>query len=121
MLNFYNLPLNESRKGYEMKNYVFLYYSKQDMSNLDEATREASGKAWMAWFEKLGEKVVDAGNPFNVGGKAVDKSGVMDVKDMPATGYSIVKAGSMDEATDMAKTCPLLEAGAVCVYETMPM
>jgi hypothetical protein len=101
-----------------MKNYVFIYY---DSSNA-EASEEVA-KAWGEWFGKLGDKLVDAGNPFASGGKAVEKSGVTTIENHPATGYSIVKAESLDEAVEMAKGCPLVESdtAAVRVYETLPM
>ncbi|HSX45461.1 MAG TPA: YciI family protein [Candidatus Saccharimonadia bacterium] len=102
-----------------MKNYVLIYYNQ----GTQDAPSEDVAAAWGAWFGKLGDKLVDAGNPFGGGAQAVTKDGVMGVKDMPATGYSIVKAGSMDDAVAITKDCPLLDEpqGAVCVYETMPM
>lgn len=102
-----------------MKNYVYLYYN----DGTNQESSEEAGKAWMAWFEKLGDKVVDIGNPFNTGGKAVEKSGVSTIENWPATGYSIVKADSLDDAAEWAKDCPVLEEpkGAVRVYETVPM
>jgi hypothetical protein len=77
----------------------------------------------MAPARRLGDKIVDAGNPFNSGGKAVEKSGVTTIENWPATGYSIVKAGSLGDAVEWAKDCPVLiePKGAVRVYETMPM
>lgn len=103
-----------------MKNYVLLYFNE---GVRDGVSPEDFKAEWGKWLGGLGDKLVDAGNPFNEGGKAVSKDGVMDVKDMPSTGYSIVKAGSMDEALDLAKGCPVINEpkGAVCVYETMPM
>jgi hypothetical protein len=36
-----------------------------------------------------------------------------------ASGYSILTAGSLDEAVDKAKGCPVLKGGAsITVYET---
>lgn len=102
-----------------MKNFVYIYYNK---GGIGDAPMEEVKKAWEAWFGQLGDKLVDGGNPFGDKPKAVSQDGVMDVKDMPATGYSIVKAASMDEAVEMAKGCPVIDApGAVCVYETSPM
>jgi hypothetical protein len=38
-----------------------------------------------------------------------------------ATGYSIVQAGSLDEATALAKGCPVLSSGGELeVYEAFP-
>lgn len=103
-----------------MKNYVYIYYNQ---GIRDDVSPDAIKAEWGEWFGKLGEKLVDGGNPFGPGAKAVSKDGVMDVKDMPATGYSIVKASSHDEAVEWAGDCPVLNepGGAVCVYETMPM
>ena len=98
-----------------MGKYVYVYYAG--------TSDGGSAEAWGAWFGKLGDKLVDPGNPFGDDGKAVNKEGIMAVKDMPATGYSIVSASNMEEATEMAKGCPLMSAddGAVCVYEALPM
>ena len=98
-----------------MGKFVYIYYAG--------ASDGGSNDEWMSWFGKLGKKIMDPGNPFDEGGKAVNKDGVMGVKDMPATGYSIVEAKDMDEAVEMAKGCPLVksEDGAVCVYEALPM
>jgi hypothetical protein len=98
-----------------MGKYVYIYYAgKSDGGSNEE---------WGTWFGKLGDKLIDGGNPFNNDGKAVNQDGVMAVKEMPATGYSIVSADSMDEATKLAKGCPIMgaEGGAVCVYEALPM
>jgi hypothetical protein len=103
-----------------VKNYVFIYYNN---GVRDGVTPEAFRIEWGNWFGGLGDKLVDAGNPFNSDGQAVEKSGVTTIKNWPSTGYSIVKAGSMEEAVDMAKGCPVLSEpdGAVRVYETLPM
>ncbi|MDB5163758.1 MAG: hypothetical protein JWS12_376 [Candidatus Saccharibacteria bacterium] len=98
-----------------MGKYVFLYYAGKSDGG--------SNEAWGAWFEKLGDKLIDPGNPFNDGGQAVSAEGVMDVREQPVTGYSIVKADSMKTALEIAQGCPLVTGkdGAVCVYEALPM
>jgi hypothetical protein len=99
-----------------MGKYVYIYYAAA-------AADGGSAEDWGKWFGGLGNKLVDGGNPFGKDGQAVHQGGVMAVQDKPATGYSIVTASSMDEATEMAKGCPLMSAedGAVCVYEALPM
>lgn len=103
-----------------MKNYVFEYYNDPSTGDID---LEAFKAAWGAWFGSVGDKLVDAGNPFAAGGQAVEKSGVSAIENHPSTGYSIVKANSMDEAVEIAKTCPVLNEknAAIRVYETLPM
>lgn len=104
-----------------MKNYVYIYNNKGGQADMpmDEVL-----KAWNEWFGKLGDKLVDGGNPFNDGAKVVTKAGAKGSPSEPASGYSIVKAGSLDEAAELAKGCPLLQHvpnGEVHVYEALPM
>lgn len=104
-----------------MKNYVFIYYNGGITGDMP---MEQVTAAWMGWFEQLGASVVDAGNPFNNGGKVVMAETVVDAKDPAATGYSIVKADNLEAAVAMAKTCPILEhvqGSGVGVYEALPM
>jgi hypothetical protein len=104
-----------------MSNFVFIYYNGGDTGDMPMEEVKA---AWGEWFGQLGDKLVDGGNPFNDGGQAVTASGVSGFEHMPATGYSIVKAGDMSEATELAKGCPMLrhsKSGIVEVYEALPM
>jgi hypothetical protein len=104
-----------------MGKYVFVYYGVEPTN---DTPMEEVKAGWMAWFQELGSKLTDGGNPFNTGGKAVEHSGVTTIENFPATGYSIVEAVSMDEATEIAKGCPMLAAnptGAVRVYEALSM
>jgi hypothetical protein len=75
--------------------------------------------AWMAWFGGMGDAVVDGGNPIS-GSKSVASNGtVTDGAASGLTGYSVVKADSLDAAAKLAKGCPHLAAGGtVEVYET---
>src|SRR5215212_4672153 len=103
-----------------MANYVLLY-SGGSMGATPE-DQAATLKVWTDWFTSLGSAVVDGGNPFSgqaktlsAGGAVADGSGGK----MP-TGYSILKADSLDAATTLAKGCPQLQAsdGQVMVFET---
>ena len=104
-----------------MVNFVLLY-TGGGMS-ASEAEQKKILQAWEAWYGKLGSAVVDAGNPFTAKAKSLTKDGV--VKDTPvgtfATGYSIIKADSLNAAVEMAKGCPVLQGGGqISVYETFP-
>ena len=100
-----------------MGKYVYVYYGGSD------AASGGSMEDWNAWFGQLGEKIIDGGNQFAGGAQAVHQGGVMDVQGPAATGYTIVKADTMAEATELAKGCPLVKTkdGAVAVYEALPM
>ena len=105
-----------------MANFVLLYSGGGGMAET-ESERAAIMQAWGAWFGKLGPALVDGGNPFAAGAKTVASDG--SVKDGPvgtmATGYSIVKADSLEEASGLAQGCPVLASGGeITVYETFP-
>jgi hypothetical protein len=66
--------------------------------------------AWTAWFDGLGGAVVERGNPTSEtrtiganGSASGDGSGV--------TGYSVVRADSLDGAVGVARGCPHLASG----------
>lgn len=101
-----------------MGNYLLLFIDGKEPE--DEAEMARYLKAWETWFANLGENVVDGGNPFTSGIKSVAANGA--VSDGPvgarATGYAIIRAGSLDAATDAARACPHLQAGGpLTVYE----
>jgi hypothetical protein len=102
-----------------MANFVLLYTGGGMPGT--EAEQAAVMQAWMGWFGKLGPAIVDQGNPFTPAAKIISGDGR--VADGPAgtmaTGYSILKADSLDAAVDMAKGCPQLSGGGkITVYET---
>jgi hypothetical protein len=103
----------------EMGSYVLLYHGGGMPQ--DEAEGARIMQAWTDWFGKLGDSLVDPGNPFSPQAKSVAADG--SVSDGPvgegASGYSIVKADSLDAATAIAKGCPVLQSGAtLSVFET---
>lgn len=75
-------------------------------------------KAWEARYSGLGAALVDPGYPFNPTAKSIADDG--SAGDGPAgtmaSGYTLLEAGSLDEAVKMAKSCPVLEGGSV--FET---
>ncbi len=102
-----------------MANFVLLYSGGGMPAS--EAEHQAVMKAWEGWFSKIGSAVVDQGDPFTPAAKTITPEGK--VSDGPvgtmATGYSIIKADSLDAAVVMAKGCPVLQGGAkITVYET---
>jgi hypothetical protein len=71
-----------------------------------------------AWFGELGQAIADPGNPF-AGSTSVDGNGGGSA-DSQLTGYSVIKADSLDAASALAKGCPVLKGGgSVDVYETI--
>jgi hypothetical protein len=105
-----------------MANYLLLY-SGGSMPQ-SEAEQAEVMQAWGAWFGSLGSNLVDGGNPFTPAAKSIASNGT--VSDGPvgtmASGYSVIKADSLDAAVALARQCPVLLGGAqITVYETFPV
>jgi hypothetical protein len=100
-----------------MANYLLLYHGGGMPA--DEAEGKKVMDAWGEWMKACGENLVDAGNPCS-NSKNVTKDGESDVKGDAVTGYSVIKADSMDDAVKAAKMVPLVVdgSGSCDVYET---
>ena len=102
-----------------MGNYLLAYTGGSRPDTEEE--QQAQMAAWGAWFGSLGEAVVDGGAPF-AGSASLNGDGVSAPGASGLTGYSVLKADSLDAATELAKGCPLLgNGGGVEVYEAMEM
>lgn len=99
----------------------FLYlYAGGEMAETTEA-QEKQMQEWTAWFGTLGDSVADMGNPFGAG-TTVRNGGASDGGASQLGGYSIITAGSLDEAASKANGCPVLQSGGtVEVYEALAM
>jgi len=98
--------------------YVLLY-GGGSMPETEAAQADVM-KAWDSWFSTLGPALKDGGNPFTPMARRIAADGtVSDGAPGAASGYSIIQADSLDEATEMAKGCPVVQGGAsITVYET---
>jgi hypothetical protein len=77
--------------------------------------------AWGAWFQGLGDSVVDMGAPFG-GSAGASGKGSNGAAGSALTGYSIVSASSLDDAVAKTGGCPIFTSGGdVDVYETLEM
>ena len=103
-----------------MAKYLLLYTGGGGMPATD-AERAAVLQDWTDWFNQVGAALVDQGNPTLPNGKTIASNGT--VKDAAIatapSGYSIIKADSLDAAVKLAKGNPVLKSnGQVMVYET---
>lgn len=102
-----------------MAKFVYLYTGGR-VAETPEAQEKAM-QAWGAWFGSLGDTVVDGGAPF---GRSLSVAGSGNSEGSPvkATGYSVVRADSIEEAAASSKGCPILsEGGTVEVFEAIEM
>ena len=104
-----------------MSNYVFIYYGEPKLESQEAGAKYQ--EQWKSWVGSIGDAWVNPGTPFGMpktvssGGVSVSENGGSD----RLTGFSIVKASSMDGAIEMVKTCPHLQHGSVDVAEAYEM
>jgi hypothetical protein len=102
-----------------MANYLLTFYGRGMPETPEEQAQVM--QAWTAWFGELGDTRVDGGNPISQSRAISPDGSVMDATSAPS-GYSILKADSLDSAVEAAKGCPVLAGGATLVVsETFPV
>ncbi|MCC2616531.1 YciI family protein [Aestuariibacter halophilus] len=106
-------------------NEYMLIYQGGDPDWAENTSPEEMGAImgrWEAWMGKLAaaDKLANGGAPLHYAGKRVTPDGV--VTDIAASefkelvsGYSVVKAGSLEEACELVKDCPIMEYPDVTV------
>lgn len=100
-----------------MANFLLVYHGGSMPGSPEEGAKVMA--AWTSWFAELGDKVVDGGNPVSHVKTIHANGSVTDGGTNPSSGYSVIKADSLDQAVKLAKGCPVLAGGAsVEVAET---
>lgn len=98
--------------------YVLLYKGGGGMDRPQEEVQEIM-EAWGAWYGKMGEAVVDGGNPFGQSA-ALASDGPTDPSGI--NGYTIIAADDFAEAQAAVKDHPHLDDGGIVeVHETFDM
>jgi hypothetical protein len=110
-----------------MKDFMFIFTNGSSAGNLSPEQMQDNMQQWFAWIEKLkANNTYVAGEALLPGGKKVKgPKGV--VTDGPFAeskelvgGFFIIRAASIEEATEIAKDCPDLPLnGNVEVREVM--
>ena len=104
-----------------MSKYLLVYQGKIDPSwQPTPEQADAAMQAWTSWGDKVGSQLTDFGAPT---GPRSRVGGSGDA--LPITGYTIVEAGSLDDARVLCDAHPFLEDApadfSIDVYELMPM
>lgn len=104
-----------------MANYLLVYHGGSMPESQEEGAKVLA--AWNDWFGTLGSALVDGGDPVSQVRTIASNGTVSDGGINPSSGYSIIKADSLDAAVALAKGCPLLNGGggSVEVAETFHM
>jgi len=101
-----------------MKDFLFVFRDKGMPTNVSPDEMQAMTKRWMDWIGGIAaqNKLADRGNRLFPEGKVLRPGNI--ITDGPYSeikesigGYSIVKADSLEEATELAKGCPALTVG----------
>lgn len=103
-----------------MNDYMFLFRSSEAERTEAVGTPERAQRSldvWMKWVAALeaGGHVVDRGKPLQPQGKVVRKADLHDgpyieVKDL-VLGYMVVRADSIEQAIELARSCPIVVGG----------
>ena len=113
-----------------MSKYLVLYKvdpahvsgSVADMfANTPPEQLQAGMAMWMTWYGKAGPAIVDGGAPLDKS-HTVDGAGATPFK-TPVTGYTVLEAGSLEQALDLVKDHPHLFGphASIEVLEAIPM
>ncbi|MGQ0604464.1 MAG: YciI family protein [Anaerolineales bacterium] len=103
-----------------MPNYILAYYSDGKMPASPEEGAKGRAK-FQDWIRDLGDAVVNPGTPLGMS-KTVSANGAIGEGGANRlTGFSVVKAKSLEAAVELAKGCPFLDMGTIDVAEVMEM
>ena len=100
-----------------MSEFTYLFRGRKTSGSPEEMQKHF--EKWVAWFKELGTagRLKDPGHPLQNTGRVVSGSQKV-VKDGPYAetkdvvgGYIIVEADDIDQAVELSKGCPILEAG----------
>jgi hypothetical protein len=104
-----------------MAKFLFVYHGGKKPETEAEVAKVMD--AWGQWFGSMGSAVIDGCNPVGQSytvqsnGSVVDNGGAN-----PASGYSLIEASDIDDATAKAKGCPILgSGGSIEVAEAFDM
>jgi YCII-related domain-containing protein len=102
-----------------MSEYIYAYHGGKMPDNPEEGAKLMA--RWGSWVEGIGAAMINPGNPVGMS-HTVSASGVVENGGSnPLSGYSVVRADSLNAAIEMAKDCPHLDHGTIEVAEIMEM
>lgn len=105
-----------------MAKYMVIYTGGGGMGASPEEQERIMGE-WGMWYGKMGAAIIDGGSPFGEA-KHIAGDGVADgpLGDMPATGYTLIEAESLEAAAAACADHPHLgHGGQVQVFTCIDM
>lgn len=102
-----------------MSKFIFAYHGGKQAES-EEEMKEIMG-AWKNWLGSLGDALIDPGHPAGpsktINGKGIEDNGGAN----PISGYTLIKAASIDNALQIAKDCPHRAHGSIEIAELIEM
>ena len=92
-----------------MPQYVIVYLGGNQPSSPEEGKQHFA--KYMEWLASLGDSAVSPANPLKNTTTVNSDGSVSNGGTSTMSGYTIVKADSMEEALSFAKSCPFLDIG----------
>ena len=103
-----------------MTQYVFVYLGGNQPSSPEEASKHFD--KYMKWLSSLGDAVVNPTIPLKDTHTVSPDGTIGEGGSSAMSGFSIIKADSMEAALSIAQDCPFLEiGGSLEVSEMMQM
>lgn len=98
-----------------MPQYLFAYHGGKTPETPKETETEIG--RWQSWFDRIGDAIIDPGNPVGMS-RTVSAAGVReDGGPNPLSGYTIIQTDTFDKAVKLAKACPIIGEGSIEVAE----
>jgi len=92
-----------------MAQYVFVYLGGNHPSDPDEANKHFA--QYMEWLTSLGDAVISPTIPLKDTHTVSPDGAIREGGSSAMSGFSIIKADSLDAALAIAQACPFLEIG----------
>lgn len=95
-----------------MTKYVLTYHGGSGEMPTDPAAIQEIMAVWGAWFESIGERLVDGGNPFSTHTAIGPDGSTTGAAANDMTGYTVIEVADLAAATRIAQGSPVLATGA---------
>ena len=103
-----------------MNNYIIFYLGGNMPTNQEEGAKHF--EKYKQWLVSLGDSIESAANPLKDTHTINPDGTITDGTTTAMSGFTIIKADSLETALEMSKTCPFLEiGGSLEVSELMQM
>ena len=99
-----------------MANFLLLYHGGKMPETPEDGAQVM--KAWTDWFGAIGGALVDGGNPVSRS-RTISPGGSVSDASSDVSGYSVIKAESLDAAVEIARSNPFI--ASIRVYELRSM